>query len=175
MDERRKELDKLKTVNDVEKDTIKLRISILEEDICELVAEENRNKVVDNFKQMENAEGLLHTNGMWSLKKKVFPNNKESLPFAKMDVDGKVITAQSQLKDLYIETFVHRLRHRPVQEDFKQLKYLNEELCARRLEYVKQQKTNPWTTSELRISLSSLKKTKQEIPMVLSMNSSNQV
>ena len=126
MEKRREELAKLKRVERSEKEDISTIISSLEEEICQLIAEESRNKVFDNFKVLANPEGLLHTNGMWSLKKKVFPKNKESLPFAKIDMDGKIITAQSQLKDLYIDTFVHRLRHRPIHDEFQYLKTLKE-------------------------------------------------
>ena len=90
-----------------EEDEARTRILKLEEQICELVAEENRDKIMNNFKVLANPGGLCNTNGMWSLKRRVFHKNKESLPFAKMDCDGRIITAQSELKNLYLETFVH--------------------------------------------------------------------
>jgi hypothetical protein len=109
----------------------------IDKEMCDMVAEENREWVVINFKLLANPGGLRNTNGMWSLKRKVFHKVKESLPFGKKDFDGKIITAQSELKKLYLETFVHRLRHRPVRMDYQVLKSLKEELCFKRIEFSK--------------------------------------
>ena len=164
MEERRSELGKLENVADGEDEETSIKITKIEEEICELVAEENREKVLKNFKVLANPGGLCNTNGMWSLKRKLFPKNKESLPFAKKDCDGKVITAQSQLKTLYLDTFIHRLRHRPVSNDYQYLKTLKEELCYRRIDYSKMQSTKPWTKSQLRKVLKKLKDNKSRDP-----------
>ena len=50
MEERRAELGKLKNVADEEDEETSAKITKLEEEICELVAEENREKVLNNFK-----------------------------------------------------------------------------------------------------------------------------
>ena len=80
---------------DLRKDLIKI-----EDQVSDMVAEKNRNKIVDNFKALSQEDGKMNTNNMWSLKRKVFPPNKESLPFAKKDCDGKLISSHKQLKDL---------------------------------------------------------------------------
>ena len=110
-----------------------------------------------NFQSLTDQSELLQTQGMWNIKRKVFPKNKESLPYAKKTCDGKIITSQSQIKSLYLDTFVHRLRHRPIKENFGYLKTLKEDLCRRRLNYAQKQKTEPWTPAQLMKVLSSLK------------------
>ena len=164
MEERRTLLAKLGKLAEDEEDEARSKLTKVEEKICEMVAEENRDKVVNNFKVLAKPGGLCNTNGMWSLKRKVFPKNKESLPFAKKDCDGKIITAQSELKKLYLETFVHRLRHRPVSVKYQYLKKLKEELCFKRIRYAKRHKTQPWTLSEMRKTLRKLKDNKSRDP-----------
>ena len=106
----------------------------------------------------------MNTNSVWSLKRKVFPKNKESLPFAKKNCDGKLISSHKQLKDLYLDTFVHRLRHRPIKKDFSYLKALKERLCSKRLEYCRKIKSKDWTMSSLEDVLKSLKLNKSRDP-----------
>ena len=164
MEARRIQVSKLKDATEEEKDEVKRKILELEDEICEYVAEANRNKVVDNFKELANPEGMIQTNKMWSLKRKVFPKNKESLPFAKKDCDGRIITAQSELKKLYLDTFVHRLRHRPANPNYQYLITLKEELCFRRIAYCKKKSTKPWTLTQMRSILKKLKTNKSRDP-----------
>ena len=68
------------------------------------------------------------------------------------------------LQSLYLETFVHRLRHRPIREDFEYLKTLKEELCHKRLEIAKSRKSATWTHAQLMKILANLKKEKSRDP-----------
>ena len=60
---------------------------------------ENRNKVVNNFKSLSDTDGILNTNGMWKLKKKLFPKHVQSVPTAKKDSQGNLISTQEELKN----------------------------------------------------------------------------
>ena len=71
---------------------------------------------------------------------------------------------QSLIKSLYLDTFVHHHRHRPIKGDFEHLKSLKENLCRRRIEYAEKQKTDPWTPDQLMKILSSLKNDKARDP-----------
>ena len=154
----------MKEVAEDEKDEVEAEITEVEVQVSDIVAETNRNKVIENFKSLSQLDGKMNTNNMWNLKRKVFPKNKESLPFAKKDCDGNLVSSHKQLKDLYLDTFIHRLRHRPIKEDFSYLKYLKEELCSRRLEYTKKIKTRDWTMEDLDKVLKSLKPNKSRYP-----------
>ena len=68
------------------------------------------------------------------------------------------------MKTLYLETFVHRLRHRPANDDYQHLKCLKDELWLRRLEYVKKNKTVDWNRDQLMKVLASLKNNKSRDP-----------
>ena len=164
LDLRRETLHKLKKCKENTKKELEEKLDELEDQISEEIAAENRTKVVDNFKELSNPDGLINTNGMWNIKRKMFPKNKESLPFAKQDFDGNLITSQSKLKTLYLETFVHRLRSRPIKQELMTLRIMKEELCEERLKLAKITKSTPWNSSDLKKVLKSLKKNKCKNP-----------
>jgi hypothetical protein len=132
--------------------------------LANLVAKENRDKIFNNFGMFTGNNGNLNINGMWAVKRKVFPKNPSSLPVAKKDVDGKVITSHQDLKKLYLETFVHRLRYRPIRDDYQVLITLKETLCNARIVLSKINKSPPWTGADLHKVLSSLKNNKSRDP-----------
>ena len=73
----------------------------IEAKLSEQVAVKNRNKVIENFGSIAINEGALNVNGMWDLQKKIFPKNPPSLPTAKSDVDGRILTSHKDLQNLY--------------------------------------------------------------------------
>ena len=162
--QRREIIKKMKNCSEEESECLQDALNKIEDKVCDMIADKNHAKIVDNFKSLTDQSGLLNTQGMWNIKRKVFPKNKESLPYAKKTCDGKIVTSQSQIKTLYLDTFVHRLRHRPIKEDFEYLKSLKENLCRRRLAYAEKQKTDPWTQEQLMKILSNLKNDKARDP-----------
>ena len=113
---------------------------------------------------LSNTDGTANTNGMWNLMRKTFPKHTKPIPVAKKDVEGRLITSQNELKELYLNTFKHRLRHRPMAEDLKNLEILKEELCSKRLELCKLNKSKDWDLKSLRKVLSKLKTNKARDP-----------
>ena len=164
LEERSSIIQKIKKADEEELESLKSSLSKLETEISRLTAEENRNTVVNNFQELSNTDGSTNINGMWNLKKKVFPRNVETLPVAKKNYDGRLVTSQKELKTLYLSTFSHRLRHRPVKESFQYLKALKEELCYKRLEKAKKSKSEGWKIEHLQKVLASLKAGKSRDP-----------
>ena len=107
---------------------VKEELDKVVEEITIKVAERNRNKIMDNFKHLDQSEGETFANGIWKIKKKIMPKNKTSLPAAKVDVNGKLVTEPKALKKLYLETFQHRLRSRPSKKDYVEIEQLQETL-----------------------------------------------
>ena len=162
---RRTELvQKLKITIDEKKEEVQISIEETETKIAELSAEENRNKVVENFAKLANGNGGTCHNGLWAINKKLFPRNSETLPFAKKDLEGKLVSSQTELKKLYLETYVTRLRHRPMKPQFEHLKTLKEELCTKRLEIAKLRRSDPWSKEHLKTVLTGLKAGKARDP-----------
>ena len=164
LDKRKLLIQKLKSLEEESKQEVIEDLSKVEDEISTLSAEENRIKVMENFKSLANVDGSTNNMGVWNIKKKVFPKNGESLPFAKKDSKGKVISCQKELKQLYLNTFTHRLRHRPIRPGFDKLKVWKEELCKKRLQIASSTKSAPWNQNQLLKVLTKLKKGKSRDP-----------
>ena len=136
----------------------------IEFSIAEMCEEENRKKIIDNFKEMDGQNGNLSHQGVWKNKKKLFPKIKPSLPVGKKNIKNQLITNPDELKELYLETFQHRLRQRPAQPGFESLLQSQEELFKLRLELAKQKKTAPWKMTDLEDALKTLKNGKCRDP-----------
>ena len=162
---KRKELiQKMKKADDDKKEELQMKINQTESEISKMSALDNRNKVIDNFSSLARNDGTTNQNGVWALKRKLFPKSRESLPFAKLDYEGKLISSQGELKGLYLKTFTSRLRHRPIKSELTELKSVKDELCARRLELAGLTKSEPWVRDDLNKVLSSLKDGKARDP-----------
>jgi hypothetical protein len=79
---------------------------------------------------------------------------------AKHDDKGNLITAPETLKKLYLETYVKRLSHRDMKEDYLDIYFLKTDLWQSRLENIKEVKTPPWKMADLEAVLKSLKNNK---------------
>ena len=53
-------------------------------------------------------------NNVWKMKDKLFPKVVNPLPTAKYNNEGQLITNPSELKEVYLDHFQHRLRQRPM-------------------------------------------------------------
>ena len=161
MEERKSLKIRIKRCEDMEKqEELLTQVEKLDEIIAEECSEENFQKIKDNFECLSGKKHQLNCNGMWNLMKKVFPKNAPPLPVGKMDSRGQVITNPEELKELYLETYTHRLRHRPIKEDFSYLKELKETLFDLRLKLCKLRKSDPWDENDLERVLKGLKKNK---------------
>ena len=134
--------EKLKVLGGDE--SVENELSEIEKEIANEISLENRNKIVEALKTLTDTDGTANVNGLWNLKRKIFPKNITPLPVAKKDVDGRIISSQGELKKLYLDTFKHRLRHRPIKDDLEYIGSLKEELCEKRLQFVKMNKSDKW-------------------------------
>ena len=155
---------KLKMNSDVNVENTDMEIKEVEKRISNLSSKENRDKIVNNFSSFTNTDGSTKMHGVWAVNRKVFPKNTETLPFAKKNDDGKLVSSQMELKELYLQTFIRRLRHRPIKSELENIKSLKEELCSKRLELARIGKSEPWTMEDLLKVLKSLKDGKSRDP-----------
>ena len=151
--DKRKDLKSKEVIEEKDEEEI-VNIENLIADKC---LEANRKNVLDNFRGMERMDGNMNHQGIWKMKKKYFPKLKPTLPVAKKNLKGQLITNPEELKDLYLNTFKHRLRHRPVQPGYEEVLNIQEELFKMRLELAKTKKTQPWTMTDLENALKQLK------------------
>ena len=164
MEERKLRKRELANSADENCDQIKEKLKQVDDKLASETAEENMKKVVENFSTFAKSDGSVHNNGMWSIKKKIFPKNAKIVPTAKKDFHGNIETNPENLKKLYLATYKHRLRHRPIRSDLNNLKCLKESLFELRLECVKLIKSKPWSKKQLHDVLRALKSNKSRDP-----------
>ena len=142
-------------------------IHIVELKISNLLSAENTRKFKENLSSMSSLDGSFNPNGFWKMKKKFFPKNGKTLPVSKINFEGRLISNPVQLKQLYSQTYIHRLRHRPIRPGLELIKTLKEELCKKRLEFVKLLPNTKWNNDDLQKVLKSLKMNKSRDPHYL--------
>ena len=86
-------------------------------------ANNNADKIRDQVKGMSSIDGTFSSMKMWKIKKKVAPRPKEPQA-AKKDSLGNLITAPKQLRKLYLDAYIYRLRHRVINAEYDKLKKL---------------------------------------------------
>ena len=64
---------------------------------------------------------------MWELLKRKYPKCTPSISVGKKDKSGNIVTNHEGLKKLYLQTYMHRLRNRPIKEGFEELKAFKDE------------------------------------------------
>ena len=87
----------MKLSNEEDNDAIIEEIKETEDKLSILTAEENKNKVIENFEALANTDGSCNINGIWKMKKKMFPKNKQAIPVAKKDMDSKILSSQEDI------------------------------------------------------------------------------
>ena len=145
-------------------DNIRSQISEIEEKIGEEVCIKNRHMVSDNMAAFGAENGGTNVAGAWGLKKKFKPNKIPVVPVGKKDKNGNIVTEQSGLKVLYLETFIWRLRERPVRPDLNEVKSLKQKLFEKVMKLCKMTVSQPWHLEDLEEVLKSLKNEKCRDP-----------
>ena len=82
-----------------------------------------------------------------------------------LDQDGNLVTDSSQIQNIALETYRNRLKNRNMKEEFINIQKEKEELCAKRIESAKKNKTDPWNMADLEAVLVNLKKNKSRDPL----------
>ena len=120
------------------------RIKQIEEEIGDRTVESYHKDIVETIKGLGGDETSLNGGGrkqLWNLLKQNFPKSENVILVGKMDRKSNVITNHIGLKHLYLETYVNRLRNRPIREDFVEVKQLKQLLFKLRMEISKTQRT----------------------------------
>ena len=65
-------------------------------------------------KQFTNQNGSINTSEMWKLKKKLWPKKASSLPAAKFNHRGKLVSTAGEVKMAIKKEYTERLRRRPL-------------------------------------------------------------
>ena len=164
MEDRKDLIKKLSNVKSpAERHKLEDQISMIEGEISEEYRKKQIEKVHEHLNEITNPDGRVNTTGVWKLRKKICPKPQEQLS-AKKDRNGVLVTDPEKIKDLYLEAYVDRLKHRQILPELQELKVLREQLFEQRLEECKKNKSQPWTMDQLERVLGKLKKGKATDP-----------
>ena len=158
---------KLSTVSEEMKSKIEERIFQIENEIGNDVSRKYHEEIIDTLNKLGGDDQNLNGSGrkqLWKFLKKKYPKSSPSVPVGKKDKSGNIITNHEGLKQLYLETYVHRLRNRPIKPNYQGIKDLKDELFELRLELAKCDKSIPWTLEDLEFILKHLKDGKSRDP-----------
>ena len=108
-------------------------------------------------------EGSFSQNGVWNVRSKLCPR-KIDPPMAKKDKDGNLITSKETLKKLYINTYVERLKHRPMNDEFKLIFEMKNLLWKKHFGLLKEKISKPWSLNDLEKVAKTLKNNQTRDP-----------
>ena len=86
---------------------------------------------------------------MWKTLKKLWPKYN-SIPMAKMNHVGKVISKPREIKNLMKKEYIERLRKRPLKQDMKLLMTKRNIIFQNILRKAKSRKSPEWTMEDLK-------------------------
>ena len=136
------------------------KVQEINQQISSLEAEDNRNKLVEKFQYFSDNPENLNMSQMWKLLKKIWPKVGISLPTAKRNHMGKIVSGARELKILLAKEYKERLRTRPVRPDLKQLKVRKNRIFQIKMRLAEGRKSPDWTMLDLENALARLKNNK---------------
>ena len=136
----------------------------VESELASKCAQDNYEKIKEELDGINCEEGGVNSGKLWKLRKKLFPRSRDP-PTAMMDSDGNLVTSEDRIQELALETYKKRLENRTIKENLSHIQTEKEELCSRRLEAAKRNRTALWTMDDLDAVLKYLKKNKSRDPL----------
>ena len=132
---------------------------MIEHEISILEAQENRKKILENFKSYSDNPENINMGEMWKLLKKIWPKYI-SKSTAKRNHVGKIISNPQEIKKLMSKEYKERLRKRPIRPDLKFLMRKRKSIFENKLKLAQRKKSPEWTIKDLDLALSKLKNNK---------------
>ena len=114
--------EKMEIYRNKKHDEINTAIKIIENDLANREAEENRSIILNNFKKFNDNPEAVNMAQVWKTIKKIWQKHGNLLPTAKINHKGKLISGPSEIKTLLAKEFKERLRNRPLRPDLEHLK-----------------------------------------------------
>ena len=109
-------------------------------------------------------DGTISYHGIWKARNNVMPNNKNNIPVALKNKEGNSISNPEGIKQLCLDEILEILRHWRIHPDFKELQYMKETLCQKRIDISKHIRSEPWNMEDLEKVLNSLQGKKYRDP-----------
>ena len=123
-------------------------VDSLDVQIADICAAKNVKTIRDHYETITDCSGTFNIPKMWGLKKKLKLSSQD-VPAAKIDKSGNLITSKEGILALYKSTYIDRLSHKPIGQEYEQLKELKENLFKLRYEISKQTISEDWDTEQI--------------------------
>ena len=120
--------------------------------------------IKEQISSFQIGDGSFSQVGLWKLRKKLLPRQSDP-PMGKKDLEGNLITGTEALKELYISTYVERLKHREIKPEFQDIYQLKSVLWDERFKNIKCVKSSPWTISDIKAMTKKLKNNQTRDPI----------
>ena len=73
---------------------------LLDDKIAEILAKEQRDKVLEHFQHLEGDSDGINRNGMWKVIRKLWPKEEQTIPVAKFNHMGQLVSAPSDYEEM---------------------------------------------------------------------------
>ena len=93
-------IDKRNQLMKLDDEESKLEAKHIDEAIATTEAEANRNKIIENFQSFSQDPENVNLGQVWKVMNKVWPKFGTSVPSAKKDHKGRIVSEQNELKKL---------------------------------------------------------------------------
>ena len=154
-------------ITDEMREKIEERIKQIEAEIEKEFSLECIKDVMETLREFGDEENSIsgeRRKKLWKVLKKNFPKISNAVPVGKKDMKGNIITNHVSLKHLYLQTYLNRLRNRPIKPGMEEIRKLKMELFNLRLRLSKMNRSQPWTMTHLDKAIKCLKKDKARDP-----------
>ena len=121
--------------------------------------------IFKNFKDLSENPEKINLQQMWKLSKKVWPKHSQTLPTAKRNQKGKVVSGPREIRKLLATEYKDRLRSRPVRPGLENMKKRKRLIFKMKMKLAERKSSPDWTMADLERDLKNLKngKKNQEI------------
>ena len=157
-------IDERNYLSNLADDENKDKLEELTRKISELEAEENRNKLIKNFKEFSDNPETINLQQVWKTLKRIWPKTGSSLPVAKKNHRGKIVSGPKDIKKLLAKEYKDRLRKRPMRPDLQSLRIRRKRIFDLKLKLSQSNRSPDWLMSDLDLALSNLKLNKSRDP-----------
>ena len=146
---------------------IEARIFQIENQVSDEISENYVEEIVEVLKKLGGDGQNLSGSGrkeIWKILKKKYPKCETAVPIGKKDKSGNIVSNHEGLKDLYLNTYMHRLRNRPVKKEYEDMKAYKDDLFDLRMKLASLNKSLPWEMEDLELVLKNMKEGKSRDP-----------
>ena len=128
LDLRRKvKTDIINAKTSAERHLLEDKLQHTEEVISAACQAKNYEKIKEQLQSISNKNGTTNCTNVWRLRRKIFPKPAERLT-GKKDNKGDLVTNPERLKEIYINAYLERLKHREMTPGLLKLKTLRKAL-----------------------------------------------